>query len=248
MIIRVRVILRVILFISTIWIASMGGSLSVGANDDVKIVTAELPPYSIEVGMRPGLMLEIISLIQDRLEGKHRTLFYPWPRAQMLAKSNPNHIIFPLTRTPDREDHYDWAINVLQVDSVFVTLDGRKLTLDEAKKLDLITVQQSTPFEEFLLDQGFTNIVSSPHSTDRHLLLMERNRVEAWFTSRDLAQYVIANSKLASQARMSDPIQSGQIYIAFSKKFPPSLRQKYIDIYDELKEDGTIDYILKQYR
>ncbi len=240
--------MRIIFFISALWVAIFGWTFSLKADDGVKVVTAELPPYSIEVGMRPGLMVEILSLIEHRLKGKHKPQYYPWPRAQMLTRVNPNHIIFPLTRTPEREPHYDWAIKVLKVDSIFVTLDGRKLTLEDAKKLDLITVQQSTPFEEFLLDQGFTNIVSSPQSTDRHLLLMERKRVEAWYTSRDLAQYVIANSNLHDEATMSEPIQTGEIYIAFSKKFPPSLRQKYIEIYNELKEDGSIAYILKQYR
>ncbi|MDV7341178.1 transporter substrate-binding domain-containing protein [Terasakiella sp. A23] len=211
-------------------------------------MTAELPPYSIEVGMRPGLMVEILSMIEHRLKGRHKPHYYPWPRAQMLTRANANHIIFPLTRTPEREPYYDWAINVMQVDSVFITLDGRKLSLEEAKKLDLITVQQSTPFEEFLKKEGFINIVSSPQPAERHLLLLQKKRVEAWFTSRDLAQYALAENGLSEKATLSEPMESGQIYIAFSKQFPPSLRQQYIDVYNELKEDGSIAYIMKQYR
>ncbi|WP_028879907.1 substrate-binding periplasmic protein [Terasakiella pusilla] len=218
------------------------------AADKIKVVTTEIPPYTIEIGMRPGIMIELIKLIEDRIGHKHDITFYPWARAQMLVQSNPNHIIFPLARNSEREDKYDWALKVMQVDAVFVTLNGQKVSLKDAKNLNHITVQQSSPFETLLKEKGFTNVIASARTPDQHLRLLEKGRVDAWYTSKDHAQYTMADTPFASKALFSDPVKSEDVYMAFSKKFPPSLRQKYIDIFNELKEDGMIDHIRKQYR
>jgi len=224
------------------------GSKALKAEASVNIVTADLPPYSIEVGLRPGILVEIIQAMNDRLEIQSPVEFYPWSRAQLKAKSDVNHIIFPLTRTPDREDHYDWAIEVMPIQMVFVSFNGERLTIDQARALDLIAVQQATPFAEFLKGENFRNLQSSAQGSERLFNMLRRDRADAWFTSKALAEYLISKNHLEKSVQLSEPISNGHIYIAFSKKFPPSLRQEYIETYQKLKEDGTIDYILKQYR
>lgn len=218
------------------------------AAEKIKVVTTEIPPYTLEIGMRPGIMIELLKLLEDRTGQKHEIVFYPWARAQMLVQSNPNHIIFPLARTPQREDKYDWALKVMQVDAVFVTVNGQKLSLEDARKLDHITVQQSSPFEALLKQKGFTNVVASARTPYQHLRLLEKGRVQAWYTSKDHAQFTMADTPVAATAKFSDPVKSEDVYMAFSKEFPPSLRQKYIDAFNNLKKDGMIEYIRKQYR
>jgi len=218
------------------------------ANDDVKVVTSELSPYSINVGLRPGFMIEVLFLIENRL-GTHRLPhFYPWTRAQMLTQTKPNHIIFPLTRTPEREKLYDWLIDVAPIEYVFVTLNGEILTLEEAKKLRRITVQQSTPFQQFLEREGFTNLIITPNGAETHLRLLKSGRVQAWFTSKALAQYAVRDLKYVSKVKLSLPFKTSRVFFASSKKFPQDLKTAYQRIFSELVEDGTIDHILRQYR
>ncbi len=217
------------------------------ANNEIELVTADLSPYSIEVGLRPGFFVEIVTLIEDRLKTMRPVDFYPWPRAQMIAGTQSNKLIFPLVRTPQREKRYNWLIDVASIDYVFVTLDGRSLTLEEARKLERITVQQSTPFESFLQDQGFDNLISSPNASDNHLRLLKAKRVEAWFTAKDLAEFALLEED-DIQPTMSPPIQSSRVYIATSKSFPNKIVGDYRRVFNELKGDGTVDYILKQYR
>ncbi|NVK18776.1 MAG: transporter substrate-binding domain-containing protein [Methylocystaceae bacterium] len=224
------------------------GSKTLNAEETVQIVTADLPPYSIEVGMRPGIIVEIIQAINDRIDIHSPVEFYPWSRAQLMAKSSENYIIFPLMRTKDRENQYDWAIDVMPLEMVFVTLGGQKLTIAQAKKMNIVTVQQSTPFAEFLKKQNFKNFHPSTQPSDQHFNMLRRHRADTWLTSKALADYMADKYHLKKSVLLSEPIANGHIYIAFSKKFPPSLRQRYIETYQNLKEDGTISYILSQYR
>lgn len=221
---------------------------ALAGNDDIQIVTSDLSPYSIDVGMRPGFMVEIVLMIEDGLETGRTPQFYPWSRAQKLTQIRGNHLIFPLTRTPEREDLYDWLIDVAPIEYVFVTLDGRELTLKEAKKLERITVQHSTPFQQFLTRHNFTNLIATPSSSETPLRLLEGGRVQAWFTSKALAHYALEGKSFAQKAKMSHPIKTSRVFIASSKDFPSDVKRAYQRIFYELVEDGSIDYILKQYR
>lgn len=218
------------------------------AKDDIQIVTSDLSPYSIDVGMRPGFMVEIVLKIEERLGTGRTPQFYPWSRAQKLTELGKNHLIFPLTRTPEREDAYHWLIDVAPIEYVFVTLDGRELTLEEAKKLNRITVQQSTPFQQFLARHNFTSLITTPSASETPLRLLESGRVQAWFTSKALAQYALEGQRFAQKAKMSEPIKTSRVFIASSKDFPADIQRAYQRIFYDLVEDGTIDYILKQYR
>lgn len=235
------------LYISLFWLACWLFQPAAHASDDVELVTADLSPYSIEVGLRPGFLIEIISLIEDRLKTNRPVDFYPWPRAQMLARTQANRIIFPLTRTPTREAHFNWLLDVAPIEMVFVTLDGHRLTLDQARQLGRITVQQSTPFESFLKSQGFNNLISSPRASQSHLRLLEAKRVDAWFTAKDLAEFALMDETQLT-ASYSKPIKTWRVYIATSKEFPKGLADDYRRIFNELKADGTVDHILRQYR
>ena len=236
------------LYVITLIFMGLSCNVVANENDKIEIVTSDLSPYSIEVGLRPGFMVEVLSLIEQRLNRQSPIHYYPWPRSQMLARSNDNHIIFPLTRTVKREKDYDWAIDVAPIEFVFVGFGYEHLTLAQAKQLDRITVQSSTPFESFLLKNGFKNVVASPHASETHLRLLEHNRVQAWFTAKDLAQYALLDNKKMKGLKISEAMHVERVYFAMSKKFPPSLKAEYIRVFNELREDGTIDYILKQYR
>jgi len=236
-----------LLIINLLTICLLKGISPVKANADIEILTSDLSPYSIEVGLRPGFLVEIVSLIEDRLSTSRSAQYFPWARSQMIVATQENKIIFPLTRTPEREPHYDWIIDVAPIEYVFVTVDGRQLSLEEARGLKRISVQQSTPFESYLKRNGFKNLISSPMPGENHLRLLMAKRTQAWFTAKDLAQYAVLNYGL-QKVTISDPVKTARVYIATSKKFPPKLKREYQRIFNELLEDGTIAYILKQYR
>ncbi|TVO72539.1 substrate-binding periplasmic protein [Sedimenticola selenatireducens] len=213
----------------------------------IKLVTAHLVPYSIQEGREQGFMVDLIREIERRLGTNRPVLFMPWPRAIRNTRIGPNHIVFPLTRTIEREPHFDWAINVAPIELVFVTLSGKKLTLQQARSLSAIAVQQNTPFEQYLRQQGFTNLVITTSAAPIPIRMLRAGRVNAWFTAKDLASYSMREQFVTETITYSDSITSGNVYFALSKQFPVNLKQAYQETFSAMQSDGTYQKIMDRY-
>ncbi len=216
--------------------------------DEVRLLTAHLVPYSMQGQAQQGFMIELVEEIERRLGSSREINFLPWSRSLRLAKLTPNHIIFPVTRTPEREHDYQWLIKVAPIELVFVTLAGEPLSLVEARALETISVQQDTPFEQFLHSMGFDNLVSMPNAAAYHLRMLQLKRIQAWFTARDLAFYSWNEQQTKVPLVMSDSVYRSDVYIATSKQFPPQLASLYQQTFVEMREDGTLGRIMQRYR
>ncbi len=214
----------------------------------VRLITAHLLPYSIMGGAQPGFMVEVVKEIERRLGSERPIEFIPWSRSLRLAMREPDYIIFPLTRTQEREPHYQWTINVAPIEMLFVTLDGKPLSLAQAKGLSRISVQQDTPFEQFLELNGFENLLALTDPGPQHIRLMEIGRTEAWFTAKDLAIYTWNEQKAITPLTFGDVVYRSDVYIATSKKFPTRLASDYQRVFKEMIEDGTLEEIMTAYR
>jgi polar amino acid transport system substrate-binding protein len=162
--------------------------------------------------------------------------------------SQPNHIIFPLTRTPEREPHYDWTIKVASIELVFITLAGQPLSMEEARLLPRITVQQDTPFEQYLKERGFENLESVTEPARAQLHLLRTHRVQAWFTAKDLAYYARLVHDIDADLIYSEPVETYDVYIATSRQFPGSLGKAYAETFQTIVTDGTYARIMARYQ
>lgn len=213
----------------------------------ITLVTSQLLPFSIQEGRQQGFMVDLVREIERRLGTNRPVRFLPWPRAFRNARLSPNHIIFPLARTAEREPDFDWAIEVTPLNPVFVTLNGIHLDLAQARRQRAIAVQQNSPFEQYLRQQGFTNLVVTTSAAPIPIRMLRAGRVDAWFTARDLAAYSMREQFVTEPITYSDPIFSINIYIALSREFPEQLRQDYRETFDAMQRDGTYQRIMSQY-
>jgi len=103
---------RMVLFAA---IASAG---FVAHAEGLRFVTAELPPYTFQVppatvaeepGPGQGLVHEAVQEMARRLNTSVAIEYMDWDGAQKLALGQPNVGILSITRTPEREDHYQWC-------------------------------------------------------------------------------------------------------------------------------------------
>lgn len=227
--------------------SSTAQSSAPAEGSNITLVTAHLLPFSIQEGRQQGFMVELVREIERRLGTNRPVRFLPWPRAYRNALVSPNHVIFPLARTPEREADFDWAIKVAPLTPVFVTLNGRQLDLDSARQQGAIAVQQNSPFEQYLRQHGFTNLIITTSAAPIPIRMLRAGRVDAWFTARDLASYSMREQFVTEPITYSEPIFSVDIYIAFSRAFPAELKQAYLDTFAQIKTDGTFTRIMGDY-
>src|SRR6266481_3265775 len=118
---------RMVLFAA---IASAG---FVAHAEGLRFVTAELPPYTFQVppatvaeepGPGQGLVHEAVQEMARRLNTSVAIEYMDWDGAQKLALGQPNVGILSITRTPEREDHYQWCCRIVTDDLILVGGQG----------------------------------------------------------------------------------------------------------------------------
>lgn len=78
------------------------------------VVTEYLPPLQDvdEQGRVIGNMTAVVKAILDAAELKAEIVVLPWARAEHMAKTRPNTLIYSISRTQQREDLFYWVTGI----------------------------------------------------------------------------------------------------------------------------------------
>src|SRR5579871_4635346 len=100
----------VALIVALTWpVASPASEAPAGA--PMHWVAGDLPPYAWTEGDKPaGLAYELVRVMGERMGRKVTVDFYPWARAVHLASQGGDVGLFPLARTPERENDFRWLL------------------------------------------------------------------------------------------------------------------------------------------
>jgi len=178
-----------------------GISSLLSADDRIRFFLEDDLVYASQSKSSPGFLLEIVLEMSRIMEIEPQVEFLPWKRAQIMAISTPNSIIFPLTRTESREPNYRWISKVLDVPVMFITKQGQPLinTIEQAKLLKKIAVIFGTPQEKQLKKWGLFNYAIMPGAR-LYKVLMEGG-VDAIYGARPEA--VISWKRVATKKNCS---------------------------------------------
>lgn len=93
----------------------------------VVLLTAHVPPYVAPLGNGVDLVSDkiegaLVDAVNDYLESRNISydlVMLPWSAAYRRALATPNALVFPLDRTPSRENDFHW-IKHLQTNKYFI--------------------------------------------------------------------------------------------------------------------------------
>jgi len=159
-----RKILAVILFtcIFIIFIADSTLAEKQGFEEISQVYTLEYPPVCFtKDGKITGIATEIVQEAMKRLQVSYDIKSLPWKRAYRYLLEEPNVMLFTVTRTEARENHFKWAGPVVNAPLVFFAGKDSPIeikSLEDAKKVDRIGLVQGYSVEKHLRERGFTNI------------------------------------------------------------------------------------------
>ena len=236
------------LVLSQLTISAAWGDEGDQSRVPIEIVTAHLPPWSIQdKGSQQGVLMDLVKMLGEKagLSDRQYVTVFPWKRAQVYASNRENVLILPMMRTKVREKKYGWLQKVDHLSTLFVTADGTSLDLEEAKKVGLVTVRLGTPMEDFLVRNDFQNLLISP-SLQAQLTMLKKGRVQAWFVSEPLARYTVGIDQ-GKQLTFGPSITSSPVYLATSLDFPEEVAKRYQDAYADLQRDGAISELWQRY-
>ena len=210
-----------------------------GQAQDIYQVTSNLPPFTISPpSVDNGFVWSILQEAHRRAGIPFAPKFVPWGRAQAIAIDSNDTVIFGLSRTPAREDSYQWIADLSEVQVAMIRLEGKSPinTLGEAAELGHIGVNNRTPFSQFLQESGLKNlhVVSDEYS---NVSMLMSGRIDAWYTPIVRAYYMLRKAGYRGRIVVGNPFQNEHLWLAAGKEFPSEISRRLAIAVQEVKQD-----------
>ena len=236
------------LFVGLIFLFS-GVTLSVAEETlEITAFTAKLPPFTIQAdGDKPGFLHEVVVEMAKRANVKLNLKYLPWKRAQKMGQQTPNSVVFGMTRTSKREPKYNWLVNLVEPDYVFVSTKKPVNSYDEAKALKNISVLAGTPRERRLKAEKFDNF-ETVNKVGLNAKKVHGGRSDAWFTLSHRAAYVwLQEGFAADKLIVGKSVKKTETWLGGNKELPKGLKERFEKSLASMKSDGTYQKFYKKY-
>ncbi|SDY44387.1 ABC transporter substrate-binding protein [Pseudomonas sp. NFIX28] len=229
-----------------LWLGTVPG---LAAHPSLELLLPDAPPLTmVNQGERHGIVGDVVvrALKQAGYASEPRTL--PWARAQKYAMEKTNVLLAPLSRTPERENHYTWIAPVMQMDRAFFSLEHKVADFDEARRrFKVIAVGLGSAQEEILRSKGFApQQVYAMKIGENPAQLLLKGRVDAWFNGVQESRYIW--QRVSSRPLlMSPPLVSHELYLACSRVCDADVVAQLAKAIDAMRRDGTVEQIKSRY-
>lgn len=221
------------------------------ADEPLQLHMPDAPPLTLLQYEGGHGMVGDVTLAAIALSGRlTRVVAEPWPRAQARVATGENLLIIPLSRIPEREDRYTWIAPIMVLERAFFSLDEPVTSFAQARqRYQRIGVGLGTAQVDILRREGFAeeHIVQLKLG-DNPAILLERGRIDAWFTGIPEALYIWDRYAERQQAlRMSPTLASTDLYLACSKLCDPQLVEQLRAALKDLETRGVSQRLRQAY-
>jgi len=211
-------------------------------------VAGDLPPFAWRspTGTQ-GYAHELVLQMAQQIGRSTQVTYYPWARAVQLTERSNRIGVFPLARTPDREQRFQWLVPLMQVRYVLITpANGRQLSLAQLRTLRVGTLRGS-PIARNLHAERFTTIVEGKDYKELLRMLVGGN-LDAVYAGAPMldaamAEYGYPRQQFTAQQTLGE----ATLYIAASRDLAPEEGQAWQKAYQQLVDDGSVARLRRRY-
>ncbi|TVO58798.1 substrate-binding periplasmic protein [Denitromonas halophila] len=140
-------------------------AVSVAQAQEIQVVTEDTAYTYLEKGRVVGPATQHVRAALARSGFSDvRVDLYPWARAYAMALSQPNVLIYLIARTPEREDRFKWAGELMRIQYHLYKLAAREdIVVDslDAARPYRVGVMRSDVRQHYLQRNGFAQLVES---------------------------------------------------------------------------------------
>lgn len=200
----------------------------------VDVVTEDLPPYQIRYkdNSIKGIITDKVRTLFLRANLKANIQMMPWARAYKTSLDVKDTFIYSITRTPEREDKFQWIGVLVSAETNFVRLSSRKdITINELADSAryLIGVKRDDVTTNYLKRKvGIKNLVFL-HDTKTTLRMLVKERVDVITVSQVHLEYLCQHlgyeiSNFTTIFQLAD--LGNDFYLAANKDTSPVIVKK----------------------
>lgn len=211
----------------------------------MQILTEEYPPISFASGDSvSGYATDVVRAMQTKLGSSDPITLTKWDEAYNKALKTENVMLFSMEQTPQRKDLFHWIGPLGDNASSFYVRKDSQLSLanpDEAKKLQGVATTASWFTEQFLKDNGFTNLISTSTPQENIALVMDGKAEATILTNLTAASIITDAGYAADDLKPILEVMKTKYYIAISKATPTKTVEKWQKAFGELSADGSLE-------
>jgi ABC-type amino acid transport substrate-binding protein len=223
----------------------------VGYHFKFQFITENYKPFNfVENSAVTGLAPDVLKEICSRLNIPFDVRVLPWSEGYNLALNTNNVLLFSTILNAGRKDLFKWAGPIASVDWLFYSSSQSPIilnSLDDAKKVGKIGVIKDYAIEQYLVQQGFTNLVYCTDNIQAFDKLL-KGEVEL-FPSDKITAEAALNSLKKSVYTVTPKltIRTDLVYFAFNKNIPDDVVADFQEEIDQLKTSGILRTLTQKY-
>ncbi len=170
---------------------------------NLSLYTDDYPPYNfIEngeiIGISVDLLLEMLNAIGSNLKQSDVHLV-PWARGYRDAQHESNALLFAMTRTPEREDLFQWVGPIAHSNMVLIARKSDSITIntpDNIQAYNLCAVREDIGeqlLRKLLGEEIEMELVNHGVQCAK---MLERGRIDLWSYEENVAFWFIKQAGL----------------------------------------------------
>lgn len=216
-----------------------------------QFITENYKPLNYQEGNElKGLAPDILREICNSLKIPFSVSVLPWDQGYKSALTKNNVVLFSTILNSTRKDLFKWAGPIASLDWLFYTSSPSKISinsLEDAKKVQKIGVIKDYAIEQYLVQNGFTNLVYVNNNIEGFdkLLKGEIDIVPSDKITAEAA--LISLNKTIWDVTPLLTILTDFVYFAFNKEIPDDVLADFQNEIDKLKNNGTLLGIYQKY-
>lgn len=220
----------------------------------LRIITVVEPPasYLDSHGQLTGYSVEVVQAIQRSLDDKTVIEVLPEARAIHIARTEPNVLLFSFSRTPNREDEFYWIGQLIVKTWSAYSLSSTPIqieNMEQLRKVKAIGVVRGDIREEWLTEQGFTNLHPSVnHKQNIHRLRSGRLDLIA-YESQGIQHLLWEEGLETDDIKSVYQLKTSDVYLLMSKSgTDPKLMQRWKSATEKFRRSGQQQFIAEKWQ
>lgn len=211
----------------------------------------DIPPSNfLKDGRLEGISVDLLrSMWRTMDEPQQPIKVVPWARGYDAALNKPGHVLFSMSRTPERDSLFKWVGPIFTVRNVLLARSAAKRlpkSLEGARSLRIGTIKGDV-VETFLLDAGFEPTrVEGVSNLSQNFEKLRRGRVELLAHSENtLMEYIRSKKEDHRDYKIVLELSRTENFYAFHREVPDSVVERFQRTLDELRPEHV--RLLKRY-
>ncbi|TDR72009.1 substrate-binding periplasmic protein [Paludibacterium purpuratum] len=211
------------------------------------LLTESYPPFNDadSAGNPTGISTHIVTLLMQKAGLSYSITVVPWVRAITLAKTQANHCVFSMSRTPEREASYQWIGPLVYNDwALFAKVPADRLDRLEQIGQRAIGSYQGDAIVAYLASRGYNVDATVKDELNPDKLLV--GHIAYWATGKLIGQYILRQQGRQNQIEPILVFNRTEMYLACHRSTPEALVSRLNALIREMRQSGEIERIYLQ--